>query len=98
MPKSAFRTLCGLAPAGGTVGVFAHLGPRRWLALTEEQEHSLVTWPEDSNGGPGRVLARYVTVHGMRVPSRGDVGWHLAGRWQPVWEGTVTDLHYEFTP
>jgi hypothetical protein len=25
----------------------------------------------------------------MRVPSTGEVGWYVEGRWQPVWQGTV---------
>ena len=41
-------------------------------------------------------FADYVAVDGMTVPRRGEVGWHLAGAWRSVWEGTVTDLRYEF--
>ena len=34
-------------------------------------------------------FARYVTRDGMRVPSSGEVGWWVEGRWLPVWQGTV---------
>ena len=34
-------------------------------------------------------FSRYVTVEGMRVPSTGEVGWWVEGRWLPVWRGTV---------
>jgi hypothetical protein len=34
-------------------------------------------------------FARYITVEGMRVPSTGEVGWWVEGRWLPVWQGTV---------
>ena len=34
-------------------------------------------------------FSRYVTIDGVRVPSRGEVGWWVEGRWHPVWQGTV---------
>jgi|KBSSwiStaDraftv2_1062776.scaffolds.fasta_scaffold40122_4 hypothetical protein len=34
-------------------------------------------------------FSRYVTIDGMRVPSTGEVGWWVEGRWLPVWRGTV---------
>jgi hypothetical protein len=34
-------------------------------------------------------FGRYITVDGMRVPSTGEVGWWVEGRWLPVWQGTV---------
>ena len=34
-------------------------------------------------------FTHYVTIKGMRVPSSGEVGWWVEGRWQPVWQGTV---------
>lgn len=40
-------------------------------------------------------FTRYVTVDGMRVPSSGEVGWWVEGRWQPVWQGTVQRFVYE---
>jgi len=39
----------------------------------------------------------YQTRDGMRVPTEGEVGWYSAGRWLPVWWGTVMDAAYEFT-
>ena len=44
---------------------------------------------------PGH-FAGYIMVDGRRVPSKGEVGWYIAGKWRSVWEGTVTDLRYEF--
>ena len=32
---------------------------------------------------------RYVAIDGVRVPSWGEVGWWVEGRWLPVWQGTV---------
>jgi len=40
-------------------------------------------------------FTRYVTVDGMRVPSSGEVGWWVEGRWQPVWQGTVERFVFE---
>lgn len=40
-------------------------------------------------------FSRYITVDGMRVPSYGEVGWWVEGRWLPVWQGTVQ--RFEFT-
>ncbi|HEV8393686.1 MAG TPA: DUF6544 family protein [Vicinamibacterales bacterium] len=40
-------------------------------------------------------FAGYVTVDGMRVPSSGEVGWWVEGRWQPVWQGTVQRFGFE---
>ena len=42
-------------------------------------------------------FAGYIMVDGKRVPSKGEVGWYIAGKWRSVWEGTVTDLRYEST-
>jgi hypothetical protein len=41
-------------------------------------------------------FAAYTTVDGMRIPTEGEVGWYISGEWRSVWEGTVTDLRYEF--
>ncbi len=38
----------------------------------------------------------YFLRSGMRVPRRGEVGWHDHGELKLVWEGTVIDAHYEF--
>ena len=37
-------------------------------------------------------FSRYVTVDGIRVPSAGEVGWWVEGRWLPVWQGTVQHI------
>ena len=34
-------------------------------------------------------FSRYVTMEDMRVPTAGEVGWWVEGRWLPVWQGTV---------
>jgi hypothetical protein len=40
-------------------------------------------------------FSRYVDVNGMRVPSRGEVGWWVEGQWHPVWQGTVERVTVE---
>jgi len=40
-------------------------------------------------------FTRYVTVDDMRVPSSGEVGWWVEGRWQPVWQGSVQRVVFE---
>lgn len=42
-------------------------------------------------------FSRYVTEDGMRVPSRGEVGWWVEGRWFPVWRGTVERFAFDRT-
>jgi len=34
-------------------------------------------------------FSSYTTIDGVRVPSKGEVGWWVEGRWLPVWQGTV---------
>jgi hypothetical protein len=43
-------------------------------------------------------FARYITVDGMRVPSSGEVGWWVEGRWLPVWQGTVQRITFVRVP
>jgi len=43
-------------------------------------------------------FSRYATVDGMRVPSAGEVGWWVEGRWQAVWQGTVQHIAFERAP
>ena len=38
----------------------------------------------------------YVNRGGILVPSEGEVGWYLAGKWRSVWKGTITEATYEF--
>lgn len=37
----------------------------------------------------------YEVRSGMRVPTFGEVGWHVDGKWQPVWRGNLIDVQYE---
>ena len=62
--------------AGEVTSVFAAARPR-----TYGTTYVATPWE-------GR-FARYVTVDGMRVPSSGEVGWWVEGRWLSVWQGTV---------
>lgn len=36
-----------------------------------------------------------VEVGGLRVPHHGEVGWYADGRWEPVWEGAVSEAVYD---
>jgi hypothetical protein len=36
----------------------------------------------------------YRSVDGLRVPWKGEVGWHLGGRWRAVWKGTLVQALY----
>jgi hypothetical protein len=38
----------------------------------------------------------YTLREGMRVPTRGEVGWIIDGRWQAVWRGNIVDADYTF--
>ena len=40
-------------------------------------------------------FSHYVTVDGIRVPSTGEVGWWVEGRWFPVWRGTVERFAFD---
>lgn len=37
----------------------------------------------------------YTTAHGMRVPGRGEVGWHVDGCFRPYWRGRAVSARYE---
>jgi hypothetical protein len=39
-------------------------------------------------------FSRYIMSDGVRVPSRGEVGWWVEGRWLPVWQGTVDRISF----
>ena len=43
----------------------------------------------------GRFRA-YAQRGGMQVPTEGEVGWHVDGRWLPYWRGRIVDIAYEF--
>lgn len=38
----------------------------------------------------------YQERHGLRVPTEGEVGWHLPGGWWSFWKGNITEIHYDF--
>jgi hypothetical protein len=39
---------------------------------------------------------RNYQVHGdVLVPSEGDVGWYVDGRWAPVWRGQMMKIEYD---
>lgn len=40
-------------------------------------------------------FAKYNGINGMRVPTEGG-SWCMEGTWRVAWQGTVTDLRYEF--
>lgn len=58
--------------------------PGRWCA--EDGGFQLKPWEGRFSG--------WVERDGMRVPSAGEVGWHEAGGWQPVWRGSITEAAY----
>jgi hypothetical protein len=68
---------------GEAVGVFA---PGRYRRVGGGYE--LTPWE-------GRFRA-YEESFGMRIPTRGEVGWHLTGGWKAVWRGRIDDIRYEF--
>jgi hypothetical protein len=41
-------------------------------------------------------LSDYVLRAGLRVPTRGEVGWYDGGQWEAVWKGKVTEARFEF--
>ena len=38
----------------------------------------------------------YREQQGLRIPMRGEVGWHEDGRWDSVWRGNIVEARYEF--
>jgi len=68
--------------AGEVASVFAAARPRSYGTTYVE-----TPWE-------GR-FSRYVDRQGLRVPSMGEVGWWVEGRWQSVWQGTVEHLTVE---
>ncbi|EAT13961.1 hypothetical protein HF888_10995 [Bermanella marisrubri] len=38
----------------------------------------------------------YQEVEGLRVPSKGQVGWYMSDMYLPVWKGEITDFEYRF--
>lgn len=96
MPLGADRALATLVHAGTTVSlefrfnaddeVVGIYTPARWGSF---------------DGGyrlPPREgrFAGYARIDGVRVPTRGEVGWHRDGQWRPVWRGSVVTAAFEF--
>jgi hypothetical protein len=68
---------------GEAIGVYARR-PR-------QVEHGYETTPWEGRFGGYRV------IDGMRIPTTGEVGWHVGGQWRPVWRGSLLDLQYDFS-
>ena len=37
-------------------------------------------------------FSSHAVVDGIRIPTSAEVGWYIAGRWEPVWIATITDF------
>jgi hypothetical protein len=92
------RALAALTDSGNTVSLefrFNETGevtgiysPGRWGSFDDGFRQ--VPWEGH--------FRRYEERDGMRVPTEGEVGWHLSGRWEPVWKGRMLDVRYDFVP
>lgn len=92
----ACRALATLTHAGTTVALEFRFGPEgdvsgiytpgRWGSFADGFKQ--VPWEGH--------FADYTVMSGLRVPSRGEVGWHIDGHWHCVWKGQVRDAQYEF--
>lgn len=69
--------------AGEVAGIYT---PARWGTFDGGYEQ--VPWEGH--------FRNYVDRGGMVVPSEGEVGWYLEGKWRSVWKGTITEATYEF--
>jgi len=65
------------------VGIYT---PGRWGRL--DDGYKRVAWEGRFSGHRGQ--------QGMRVPTQGDVGWHVQVIWQPLWRGSVVRAEFEF--
>jgi hypothetical protein len=45
-------------------------------------------------GWEGR-FAGELSVQGVRVPARADVGWYVDGAWRPVWRGRIDGIEFD---
>lgn len=63
------------------VGIFT---PARWGSL--DGDYAQLPWE--------RHFSHHVESAGLRIPSRGHVGWHVQGEWQCVWEESIEDAAY----
>jgi hypothetical protein len=69
--------------AGEVTGIFAAGRPRKYGT-------TYVDTPWEGHFG------HYVSIDGIRVPTTGEVGWWIEGRWLPVWKATLADFAFEF--
>jgi hypothetical protein len=70
----------------GNAEVIGIYSPRRWGRFKGRFEE--VPWEGH--------FSDYAFVDGLRVPSKGEVGWYLDGRWRSVWSGTLVQALYEY--
>ena len=68
--------------AGEVAGIYT---PARWG--TFDGGYQQVPWEGH--------FRNYVNRGGIVVPSEGEVGWYVDGKWRSVWKGTITELSYE---
>lgn len=68
---------------GEIAGIFT---PERWGSF--DGGYSQRPWE-------GR-FSDYQEIQGMRVPSKGEVGWYEQGRLESVWKGTLIEANYSF--
>ena len=69
--------------AGEATGIYT---PGRWGRF--DGKYALTPWE-------GR-FRHYEERGGMRVPTEGEVGWHLPIGWSSVWKGKIASIKYEF--
>jgi hypothetical protein len=70
---------------GEVTGIYT---PGRWGKFGKEYRQ--VPWEGH--------FRHYREQHGMLVPSGADVGWDSEGELQPVWEGRIRRVSYQFAP
>ncbi len=68
--------------AGEVAGIYT---PARWG--TFDGGYKQVPWEGH--------FRNYVNRGGFVVPSEGEVGWYVDGKWRSVWKGTIAELSYE---
>lgn len=90
------RALATLTDHGTTVSLEFRFG----AAGEVEGVHTPARWGRFDGGfrlaaWEGR-FAEWGERDGLWVPSRGEVGWHLDGTYEPVWEGRITSARYVF--
>jgi hypothetical protein len=69
--------------AGEVAGIYT---PARWG--TFDGGYKQIPWEG--------FFRNYANRGGIVVPSEGEVGWYLDGKWRSVWQGTITESNYDF--